>query len=51
MQNLENLDVFDYTKTGKMPEGPFLRSALTCIPTANLTLCMLGNFQALVVVC
>ena len=26
MQNLENLDVFwnfDYTKTAKMPEGPF----------------------------
>ena len=23
MQNLENLDVFDYTKTAQMPEGPF----------------------------
>ena len=23
MQNLENLDDFDYTETAKMPEGPF----------------------------
>ena len=35
MQNLEDLDDFDYTKTAKMPEGPFSQIRACIIPLNN----------------